>query len=204
MSVPTMAVVVVVLCMGLGVVTSADAETGQTVEALAAGDGFVWTSGGWMRPGDTTSYRWTGAGWVRSGEDQPSVPTRAASWSSLRRLPDRGVTSNRPMARAPGPYEPQTALQIRNVPRPTSVQSPQPRAQQPWLQHVVPEAPVPGQQRIVYQIPDGPFAQFDPQDVATALAMFPRQGREMWQWLKDQKNIQLDRQQGKSYSINAR
>ena len=52
--------------------------------------------------------------------------------------------------------------------------------------------------------PNDPFGQFDRQDVATALAMFPRQGPRMWQWLKDQKNIQLDRQQGNSYSIGVR
>lgn len=52
--------------------------------------------------------------------------------------------------------------------------------------------------------PNDPFGQFDQQDVATALAMFPGQGPRMWQWLKDQKNIQLDRQQGNSYSIGVR
>jgi hypothetical protein len=52
--------------------------------------------------------------------------------------------------------------------------------------------------------PRDPFAQFDPQDVAVALAMFPQQGPEMWQWLKDQKNIKLDRQRGNSYSIGIR
>jgi len=41
----------------------------------------------------------------------------------------------------------------------------------------------------------------DAQDIANAHAMFARQQPEMWQWLKDQKNIYLDRHRGNSYSI---
>jgi hypothetical protein len=56
------------------------------------------------------------------------------------------------------------------------------------------------------QVGPGPFDQFDPQDVATANAMFPwaTQQREKLKWLADQKNIRLDRQQGNSYSIGVR
>ena len=52
--------------------------------------------------------------------------------------------------------------------------------------------------------PHNPFLQFDPHDIAAAHAMFPYQGSRMWQWLKDQKNVLLDRQHGKSYSIRGR
>ena len=44
-------------------------------------------------------------------------------------------------------------------------------------------------QRILPPVQNGPhdlFGQFEPQDIATAHAMFPYQGPPRWQWLKDQ------------------
>ena len=51
-------------------------------------------------------------------------------------------------------------------------------------------------QRIPRPVENDPQGQFDAEDIATAHAMFPYQGSRMWQWLKDQKHIHLDRQRG--------
>jgi hypothetical protein len=45
-------------------------------------------------------------------------------------------------------------------------------------------------QRILPPVPNdphNPFGQFDPQDIASAHAMFPYQGSRMWQWLEASK-----------------
>jgi hypothetical protein len=53
----------------LNVSVSGAAEAGLSGEALAARDGFHWTSAGWTRPGDPTPYRWSPSGWVRVGNE---------------------------------------------------------------------------------------------------------------------------------------
>ncbi len=49
-----------------------------------------------------------------------------------------------------------------------------------------------------------PFQQFDQSDVAAAQQQFPNSRAQQLHWLYDQKNTQLDRQQGNSYSIRMR
>jgi hypothetical protein len=47
-------------------------------EARAAADGFYWTASGWMRAGDSQTYRWTPSGWVLAGmADAPAAQLTA-------------------------------------------------------------------------------------------------------------------------------
>lgn len=69
--------------------------------------------------------------------------------------------------------------------------------------------------RAATQAPDqvAALSNFDPADVATARALFPAafyprpvpaEYQRMLLWLQDQRNVQLDRQQGNSYSVRVR